>query len=90
MSRDRREMRVILISSFLDRHKCPGGFNCSGGGKCRFANISGAHPFPGEFHNRKNYYDSSKAEQDERESVDANGWFSETKVESEDQKTSFW
>jgi hypothetical protein len=60
---------------FLRRHKCPGGFGCTWGDKCRFANIPGAHPETGEFHKKKNYYDSSKGGRSESKAqADGNGW----------------
>ena len=61
-------------------HKCPGGWNCVFGKTCRFSGIEGAHPYPGDFHTKQNYYDSKKGAKGDDAGA---GWFSEVKESSE-------
>ncbi|KAJ9125129.1 hypothetical protein QFC22_000083 [Naganishia vaughanmartiniae] len=49
------------------------GWNCKYGESCRFFDIPGAHPDSGEFHQKKNYYDSFHNAPLEQE-ANSSGW----------------
>jgi hypothetical protein len=75
----------------IRRHKCPLGFSCTWGDKCRFANIPDAHPDTGEFHKKKNYYDGSKGSKSvSKEQGGGNGWSYGREDEIEEVEFSSW